>query len=338
MSYFNQDSENTSDSSPNPNANNKPNSNNGNGNSNIYEEQKMILQATHPLDFEQQTQSQSNLNQNQLQQKQLTITQIAIIACMNMNGGMASENQILRFIRKHWQFIRKNTNKEYRDPANIRLLHINFRTKKNKVFLFVEAEKGSGIWKCNTDASNTSLKQKGNSAYPSFASALSDNSNSNNYSEKSLQQDENGQSSRQNYQNQQFEDTRFEDLLTDLLRENPEGLTLDEIVDLASPFINAPGYLRELNEIDQSGKGRRRIRAILTVKQNLNEVIKDESTQKWLLKDNSSSLFYRYNSNNAISKRCSDDLPDCLKNFRITELSTDELWKIVRKKHQNDIK
>ncbi|KAK8888157.1 hypothetical protein M9Y10_039220 [Tritrichomonas musculus] len=344
MSYFNQDSENTSDSSSNSNSNNKASSNNGNNNSNIIEEQKMILAATHPLDFEQQNQPQSNLNQNQLQQKQLTITQKAIIACMNMNGGMASENQILRFIRKHWQFIRKNTNKEYRDPANIRLLHINFRTRKNKVFLFVEAEKGSGIWKCNTDASNTSGKQKGGLLNISSASGANDNSTFSNCStDKSNRHNwdptnhQQGDNHRQFYL-RQLEGSRFEDLLIDLLRENNEGLTLDEIVDLAAPFINVPGYLKELNEIDPEGKGKRRIRAVLTIKLHSNEVIKDENTQKWFLKDESPKTFYRYNIPKIKNKKSSDDLPESLKNFRITDLSSDELWKIVRKRHQNDAK
>lgn len=342
MSYINQDSENASDSSSGSNSSNKSNANNSNNNSSIIEEQKLIMQATHPLDFEQQNQNQSNFNQNQNQQKQLTITQKAIIACMNMNGGMASENQILKFIRKHWQFIRKNTNKEYRDPANIRLLHINFRTKKNKVFLFVEAEKGSGIWKCNTDTSNSTLKSKGSGSY---SSSFSTNLESSSYSnEKSIRHNwdssghQRNENFRLNYPNQQLDNSRFEDLITDLLQENTEGLTIDEIIDLTAPFINAPGYLQELNEIDPEGKGRRRIRAILTIKRHLNEIIKDENTQKWLLKDNSSAHFLRYTNNNINIKRRSDDLPECLKNFRITELSSDELWKVVRKKHSNDVK
>ncbi|OHT16817.1 hypothetical protein TRFO_12894 [Tritrichomonas foetus] len=230
----------------------------------VSEEQAMILQSTHP--FEKAGIANS---------KTLTVTQKAIICCININGGCSSENQILKFLRKHWQFIRKNSSKDYRDTANIRLLHINFRTRKSGLFLFVETEKGSGIWKCNTAPENM------------ISTTM-----------------------------------RFEDSLLELLKSNSEGFTIDEIVERSESFINAPGFFKELNDIDP--EGRRRIRAMLAVKLHSKEVFKEETTQKWKME------MFRHEVSNK-SKNITE-LPEYLKRFRMAELSSDELWKIIRKR------
>ena len=312
------DSENTSDS-PVP-ANNEDN------NAQILKEQKMILHSTHPLEFEQNI-TQSNINSAQNQQKQLTMIQKAIIACMNLNEGMASENQILRFLRKHWQFIRKNANKEYRDPANIRLLHINFRTKKNGVLLFVETEKGNGIWECNTDVSGTGLKVRNSNSSSSLNSSNT---------EKPGRRGELDHLTG-NYNDQEL----FEDRLIDLLKLSNDGLTLDELVEQSKPFIDAPGCLRDLVKYDPEQKGRRRVRAILAIKLHDEEIVKNEQTQKYYLKEKTKiqQPTYRYPiPTHKTNKNKSVGLPDCLKNFRISDLSSDELWKIVRKRHPQEAK
>ncbi|OHS96645.1 hypothetical protein TRFO_37141 [Tritrichomonas foetus] len=110
----------------------------------INEEQSLIINSKHPFEISGVANGKS-----------LTMTQKAIICCMNLQDGSASEIQILKFLRKHWQFIRKNSSKDYRDSANTRLLHINFRTKKNGMTLFVETEPNSGIWKCNTNCDDS---------------------------------------------------------------------------------------------------------------------------------------------------------------------------------------
>ena len=241
------------------------------------DEQNMILQTTHPFE-------KIGITNN----KMLTITQKAIICRINMSGGCASENQILRFLRKHWQFIRKNSSKDYKDTASLRLLHINFRTKKAGLSLFVETEKGSEIWKCNT---------------PPIDRCIRESNGVDGQHEKGFQM-------------------RFEDCLAELLNENPDGLSIDEIVKKAECFIDSPGFFRELNDIDP--EGRRRVRAMLTVKSHTHEVFKDEATQKWRME--------KFKNDDMRNSKKLVELPEFLKRCRINELSSDELYKMVRRK------
>ena len=101
----------------------------------MVDEQNDLMHAQHPLE-----------TTGLLNGKMLSVTQRAMICCINKNGGSASEKAILRFLKKHWQFIRKNSAKDYRDTANCRVLRINLNSKKNGHNLFWEPDKGSGVW------------------------------------------------------------------------------------------------------------------------------------------------------------------------------------------------
>lgn len=112
------------------------------------DEQNDLMHAQHPLE-----------SAGLLNGKMLSVTQRAMICCINRNGGAASEKVILRFLKKHWQFIRKNSAKDYRDTANCRVLRINLNSKKNGHNLFWEPDKGSGIWAL-TEAGATKTKHE----------------------------------------------------------------------------------------------------------------------------------------------------------------------------------
>lgn len=99
----------------------------------VQDEQEEILNMKHPLEL-------SGL----INGKSLTVAQRAIMCCIARNMGSASENVILRFLKKHWKFIKKNSTKDYRDTANLRVVKINVKGKKNGYKLFTEV--GEHTW------------------------------------------------------------------------------------------------------------------------------------------------------------------------------------------------
>ena len=64
----------------------------------MQDEQDEILKARHPLEVA-----------GLINGKTITVTQRAIMSCINKNMGVASETAVLRFLKKHWKFIKKNS-------------------------------------------------------------------------------------------------------------------------------------------------------------------------------------------------------------------------------------
>lgn len=113
----------------------------------IQDEQDEILNMKHPLEL-------SGL----INGKSLTVAQRAIMCCINRSMGSASENVILRFLKKHWKFIKKNSTKDYRDTANLRVVKINVKGRKNGYKLFTEV--GEHVWAISQCAARPEPKRE----------------------------------------------------------------------------------------------------------------------------------------------------------------------------------
>ncbi|KAH0791065.1 hypothetical protein GPJ56_005200 [Histomonas meleagridis] len=82
--------------------------------------------------------------------RKLSSVQKAILYCMQIHGGYASDDQILDFLHHFWDYIISNADRQLRQFPDKRILHINYSIQKDSRFLFVRSPSDPNKWGPNT--------------------------------------------------------------------------------------------------------------------------------------------------------------------------------------------
>ena len=80
----------------------------------------------------------------------MTPSQKAITCAIRLNGGHATEDELLQFLHKHWDYIGKMNSKLPNNLPDARILHINLSVKKKGVPLFIKDKDNPDQWILNT--------------------------------------------------------------------------------------------------------------------------------------------------------------------------------------------
>ena len=268
-----------------------------------------ILHAKHPFE-------KSRL----IDSKSVTPSQRAITCCFQINGGWATEDTVLTFLQAHWGFIGKINSRLPNNLPDARILHINFAVKKKGIPLFIQHPENPDLWGLNTAGDprprsskiksviSTRIRKTDNTTQDSSAQSEEDISDGDNGSSPEL-------SSREDFRNVDGKSKFFEDLILDLLKENKNGLTIEEIINLTKDIENVPGLFDQLPHP-------RRVRGCLIAKRSSKEVFFNDG--KW-------SCFEHQEIFLPIERNFyPQSLPEPLKGIKFSDYTVEQLWNLLK--------
>lgn len=275
------------------------------GNENMSIEER-IMNAQHPLEktgfFDSRT---------------MTPSQRAIICCIQMNNGCASENDILYFVQSNWDFIGKMNARIPSSMPDSRIIHINLAIKKKGIPLFVPKEDDPTMYLFNTNTNiNTQSKPK-TVIMETRQTRSSMKTNSENEGESQATKNEsNEETSQKEAQQEHFED--LESVILSILHTSSESLTLDEIVAAAEKYRELPGLYSLL-------PFRRRVNAIL---------VSFRSKGKAFCHEGQWSRAVSKLAKQGISRKYGTKREAALIELKgVENISVDELWKTLKAKN-----
>ncbi|KAH0791887.1 hypothetical protein GPJ56_004171 [Histomonas meleagridis] len=82
--------------------------------------------------------------------RKLSSVQKAILYCMNLYGGYATDEQVLEFLHKFWDYIVSKAERKITQIPDKRILHVNYSIQKGSRFLFVRSPEDPEKWGPNT--------------------------------------------------------------------------------------------------------------------------------------------------------------------------------------------
>ena len=248
-----------------------------------------------------------------VESKTLTPSQRAITCCIQLNGGQATEDELLSFLQENWGFIGKMNMKLPNNMPDTRILHINLAVKKKSIPLFVQKPNDPLTWivNTNTDGQGVMRKSKSASGIVSYTPVQKDKEEE---QEETLVVEE--KESFFNHVMKEVDDTdSFEAHVISELGKHEDGISLNDLVDETKDFEGKDGLFKQLDH-------RRRVRAVLIAKKALGHCF--EKNGIWLTKDKTKEeTDFQKNSY----------LPDCLKSIKIPDLTIDEFYKVLKSEH-----
>ena len=186
--------------------------------------------------------------------KSLSMIQKAITCCMRHNGGSATDDEIVAFMRKFWSIISESLEHQHRNPPDRRVVHINFSINKEGKPLFKKVDQTH--WAPNDPGST----------YTKRSAERYDKTDNSHVVAKDLD--------------------GFQERVANIVKESPIPLSFDAILSASEDFKDLPGMFDELPL-------RSRVRAVLTAKKAACELDFDTDTQLWSKIGTASSIARR---------------------------------------------
>lgn len=194
-----------------------------------------IMKAKHPLE-----------KIRFISNKHLSPTQKAILCCMEINGGEASEADILRFLLRHWNFIKTINPRLPNNPPDTRVLHINLVVKKKGVYLFLQSKENPSVWYANTSDDAAPVPTHVRAKYETRSSYETRSTRKEMAQQTKEPEEQESESSKESVEEVQEEVTLFEDLVLDIVKQKPKGIMFKEIVSKSKDFEGSPGLFMSL--------------------------------------------------------------------------------------------
>lgn len=191
--------------------------------------------------------------------------QKAIIACINLYGGSASEEQLLQYVKKKWDIIVKYSEREFSTEPSIRVIRLNCAVKKKARHLFLKDPVKHDNWILNSSLRKTSCKMKRNeeSSNDETDAAILCDDDCSDYSSES--QDE---------ECRVMKKDTFEACVETYVRGIEGKVSFDEICCEMKKYENMRGIFETLSFA-------RRVRACLIVFKSENMICHDSNDDKW---------------------------------------------------------
>ena len=224
--------------------------------------------------------------------------QRAIIECIRINNGSATENQILQYVTSKWEIINKYSERSFKMEPTMRVIRLNCSVKKKSRHLFYKDPERNDSWIINE-------KKKKDRTEDEKKDLVSDDNTDNNYD--LLNKDDTPEISSQS-------NDLFEELIFQYLESKRVPITNDELIQYASTISNKPGLFNQLPLF-------RRLRACLIVLKHSGRIFFHPLTSSW-----STIPFQEIEINSFISF----DLPKKL-GIRIKDVTSFELFDILKK-------
>ncbi|EAX96922.1 hypothetical protein TVAG_087470 [Trichomonas vaginalis G3] len=261
--------------------------------SRIYSGEEEFMNTLHPFE---ETGKNSGKKSSPIQK--------AIIYSIKNNGGKATEEQLLNFVKQKWDIITKYTERGFTMEPNIRVIRLNCAVKKRGRHLFLKVPKLKETWMLNSaprkiPQKRINLKTK----------EISSGSDPGEPIQEAVEESE-------EEQNELIVDTvmrkdTFEYCIEKLFTDNVSEYDFNEICKLMEPY-------KEMNGLFKTLAYERRVRASLVV-------LKYHKVIDYIEKDGK----YRTHQNIAVDHRIPQD-PNNLDSLQIEKMTLDEFYNSIQ--------
>ena len=185
----------------------------------------------------------------------MTPSQKAITCAIRLNGGHATEEELLQFLHKHWDYIGKMNTKLPNNIPDARILHINLSVKKKGVSLFIKDKEHPDQWILNTSTKKDIIVQQEEALEEQRSNKTTDHSD---FEEMTLQEQTYPFNREYIKRIHQMPSGDFENTILKILENSNEPLTETQIIEQLHGQTDLPGLFAQL-PIE------RRLRAVLVV-------------------------------------------------------------------------
>ena len=248
-----------------------------------------------------------------IESKSLTPSQKAITCCIQLLGGEATEEQLVTFLQTNWDFIGKMNSKLPNNIPDLRNTRINLAVKKKSIPLFLPKEDCPTTWVLNTSPDDYLNMAKSRSLL--FKETRSSDRPESRENDKKEPQNSSRLRSLEDILMINEDNDSFEEKVFNSLKQHPEGITLEALIEETKGYAGVPGLFPTLDH-------KRRVRAVLLSKKNMK--MAEQEGNLWKIPGDGSNTSFKK------TIRYNDKLPSFLRTVRLSDFTIDEFYNVLK--------